>query len=328
MVPIVDADEGGLIFAARFDGEGGAAILDWETLGDGQDRGQGLWVHLDRSGPRGRKWIEESGLDEFVLEALLAEGTRPRAVEHDDGMLAIFRGVNLNPDADPEDMISIRMWMGPKLLISVRRRPVMAIRDLRDQLHRGRGPTTVEKLFVAIADTMVDRMGPTVSNLEDSVAEDEDLMLEGTLKGIRERLGVKRRQAIMLARHIAPQRDVLTRVAVTPGPPLNATEKLALREIADQLTRYLEDLNSARERAAVMQEELLALASEETNRRMYILSIVTAIFLPLGLFTGLLGINVGGMPGADNPHGFLFSVILLGVLAAAGMVLLKRARLF
>ena len=52
------------------------------------------------------------------------------------------------------------------------------------------------------------------------------------------------------------------------------------------------------------QEELANQMSEEANRRMYVLSIVAAIFLPLGFFTGLLGINVGGMPGADNGWAF------------------------
>ena len=67
-----------------------------------------------------------------------------------------------------------------------------------------------------------------------------------------------------------------------------------MREVSDQLARYLEDLDEARDRAAVTQEELVNRLSEQMNNKMYILSIVAAIFLPLGFLTGLLGINVGG----------------------------------
>ncbi len=37
---------------------------------------------------------------------------------------------------------------------------------------------------------------------------------------------------------------------------------------------------------------------------MYLLSVITAIFLPLGFLTGLFGINLGGMPGAEYKWGF------------------------
>ena len=73
-----------------------------------------------------------------------------------------------------------------------------------------------------------------------------------------------------------------------------------------------EDLEAVRERAAVSQEELLSRLSEQLNQRMYVLSIVAAVFLPLGFLTGLLGINVGGIPGADNAQAFwIFSGLLL-----------------
>ena len=95
--------------------------------------------------------------------------------------------------------------------------------------------------------------------------------------------------------------------------------KARLRESADRVTRYVEDLDSARERAAVIRDELEGRLAEQMNKTMYVLSIVAAIFLPLGLLTGLLGINVGGIPGAENPLAFWEVCLLLvfvGVLQA------------
>jgi zinc transporter len=81
------------------------------------------------------------------------------------------------------------------------------------------------------------------------------------------------------------------------------------------LTRHIEDLDEARDRAAVTQEQLINSLSEQMNNKMYILSIVAAIFLPLGFLTGLLGINVGGIPGADSKLGFsVFVILLVGVV--------------
>jgi zinc transporter len=101
-----------------------------------------------------------------------------------------------------------------------------------------------------------------------------------------------------------------------------------LREAADRLARYVEDLDALRERAAVTQEELTSRFSEQMNRTMYILSLVAAVFLPLGLLTGLLGINVGGMPGTDSNWAFAIVCAILILLAGAGVWAFRRLRLF
>ena len=74
-----------------------------------------------------------------------------------------------------------------------------------------------------------------------------------------------------------------------------------LRECADSLTRYIEDLDAMREKAVVIQDSVTALLAEQMNRTVLVLSLATATFLPLGLLTGLLGINVAGIPGAEIP---------------------------
>ena len=66
-----------------------------------------------------------------------------------------------------------------------------------------------------------------------------------------------------------------------------------------------------------MQEEFLALQAQEQNSRMYVLSVVAAIFLPLTFVTGLLGMNVGGLPGLESPNGFIASVLIMVVAAGA-----------
>ena len=62
------------------------------------------------------------------------------------------------------------------------------------------------------------------------------------------------------------------------------------------------------------------------NRTMYALSVIAGIFLPLGLLTGLLGINVGGMPGVENGWAFWITCALLVVLAAAEVWLFRRLK--
>ena len=118
---------------------------------------------------------------------------------------------------------------------------------------------------------------------------------------------------IALKRYIAPQRDVLSRLDGEPVSWLTQVDRLQLREQANRLTRILEDLDAARDQAAITQEEMTGQLSELTNKRLYVLSVVAAVFLPLGMVTGLWGVNVGGIPLQDHPLGF---VIITGALVA------------
>ena len=133
---------------------------------------------------------------------------------------------------------------------------------------------------------------------------------------MRAELAELRRDAIKLRRYLAPQREALGRLQSENVSWLTDADRLRLREVSDRLIRHLEDLDAVRERAVVVQEELMSQLSDQLNKRMYVLSIVAAMFLPLGFLTGLLGINVGGIPGSESPYGFMiFSLILIVVIA-------------
>jgi zinc transporter len=126
-----------------------------------------------------------------------------------------------------------------------------------------------------------------------------------------------RRQAAAIRRHLAPQRDAIDQIARSGTEILSDNDIFRLREEGDQLTRHIEDLDLARENALVTQEELMNRVALEQNSRMYLLSIVAAIFLPLTFVTGLLGMNVAGLPGTENPMGFIYSAIIMVICLIA-----------
>ncbi|HBF99444.1 MAG TPA: zinc transporter ZntB, partial [Alphaproteobacteria bacterium] len=89
-------------------------------------------------------------------------------------------------------------------------------------------------------------------------------------------------------------------------------------------TRFVEDLDAVRERSQIIQDELTTALSDKLNRNLYLLSIVAAIFLPLGFLTGLLGINVGGIPGTESPYAFgIFSAILVLIVGLQVVIFRK-----
>ena len=261
-----------------------------------------------------------------MAEALTAEETRPRSMVHSNGMLLILRSVNLNPGMNPEDMVSIRFWIDETRIITLRQRRVMAIDDLREAIETGNGPVGSGSFLEDLSDRLVVRMGSIISDVDDSVDALEDEILTEHSYDLRQKISDIRRTAIGMRRYLAPQRDVMARLYNEKVSWLDETARMRLREIADRTTRYVEDLDAIRDRATITQEELNNRLAEQMNKTMYVLSIVAGIFLPLGLLTGLLGINVGGIPGTEHPLAFSLVCILLLIIAGGLIWLFKRMK--
>jgi zinc transporter len=321
-----DASEG-LVYAHYISGDRDKTQLTWREVNAWQPNQGVLWVHLDATSEAALNWLEhESGLDPMIQEALLELGTRPRSLTTTSGMLLIFRGVNCNPGSDPEDMVAIRMFISDQRIVTLRRNRVKAVRDVHEMFISGNGPSTVGEFFVAVVDRITDRIGEIVVDIEDRVADVEDTIVGAEMSELRPRLAELRRESISLRRYIAPQRDMLTRLVHDRIHWLGDTDGTILRETAERTARYVEDIDAARERALIAQEELNSRLSEQMNRAMYTLSIVAAIFLPLGLLTGLLGINVGGIPGTENRWAFFIVTAFLVILAVLLIAWFKKIK--
>jgi len=305
-------------------GNNGVQRLDWSGLNDWLPEQGLLWAHFDLTREAAASWLrKKSALPRTVVDALLAEETRPRATVIYHGVVVNLRGVNLNPGADPEDMVSIRVWLDANRLITTRRRRLLSVGDAVESLQQAPISSPGE-LLVRIADALVSRVGDAVDDLEERIASLEQRVLDNADSSMRVDLAELRRQAIGLRRYLAPQREALGRLYAEPIEGLNDADRLALRETYDRQVRSLEDLDAFRERAAVIQEELLNQLSETLNRRTYVLSVAAALFLPLGFLTGLLGINVGGIPGADSGFGFLAFCAILATIAGLQVWIFRK----
>lgn len=330
----MDNDKHGILFAWRLDRHGATALPVADLDGRVPEAGT-LWVHLDRTEAGVRHWlIERAGLEPLVVDALLAEETRPHVMRHAGGLLLNLRGVNLNPGADPEDMVSVRLWVDGRRVISLRGRRLLAADDVAAELAAGRGPRTVGGVLAALSEALAERMRPVVNEIEDAFDAFEQALMDDAIPDpTTGTVSEMRRRAIELRRYLAPQRDVMTQLAqrevlaqLAPNHEewLDGDERLRLRYTADHILRLLEDLDAARERGAVTHEQLRERLSQRMNRNMYLLSVVAAIFLPASFVTGLLGINVGGIPGAEAGWAFLAVCIILGALLAIEFWYLRR----
>lgn len=316
----------GLVWAYLLDRAGGATRVGWQLLSTWRPEQGLLWAHFDITEPGADAWLEEkSGLQPQIAAALLAEDTRPRSAPSRNGLLVILRGVNLNPGAEPDDMVSVRVWLERDRIITTRRRLLQANGAIRSALEQGEGPRSSGEFLCYLVEHLVDRIGEAVDDLDENIDAVEESGVGADVMAVRAQLTDLRRQTAHLRRFLAPQRDALERLVRQPDAVLTEQDNLSIREQADRVQRYLEDLDLIRERGLVSQEEFLSRIAYQQSQRIFVLSVVSSIFLPLTFLTGLMGMNVGGIPGAGTAFGFLGISALLGALGA-GMVAYFRSR--
>ncbi|WP_321389201.1 zinc transporter ZntB [Emcibacter sp.] len=287
------------------------------------------WFHLDARNPKTMQWLtDRPSVDELTADILCAEETRPRYLDMTNGVLLILRGVNLNENADPEDMISIRLYVDRNQIISCQLRSLKTISDLQARFPAGNGPQSSAQFLAHMIRTLGDRMSNTLSHLADIIDELEAEIIEAPEHRLRNKVIHLRKQAIAFRRYLAPQKDALARLLGNDSQLFSVRDRRRFQEGYDQTFRYLEDLDAIRERCQVIQDELSNALAEKLNSKLYLLSLITGIFLPLGFLTGLFGINIGGMPGVENGTAFWTFLFGLGGIFIIQLVLFKLFKWF
>ena len=283
-----------------------------------------IWKHLELSDADSINWIkQESGVTEIVADALLDQESRPRSMQIGDGVLIILRGINLNPGQQLEDMISVRVWLEGDRVISTSRRSLKSVESIGKAVESEQGPETAGEFLTLLVQSLSDHINDAIEQIEKSLEVVEDNLDERAASRRNSPFSILRRQSARIRRYLAPQREALDRLSKITDSVFSLDDQANFREEANRLTLLLEDLELVRERTMVAQEEFLGILAHEQNARMLLLSIVAAIFLPLSFLTGLMGMNVAGLPGTENNGAFWFLVIMMLAISAVILALFR-----
>lgn len=279
-----------------------------------------LWLHVDGPDDQGLAKVKsDATIPPVARSALFAHETRPRCAVMDGGALINLRGIGALPEDNPDPLVSIRIWAEKGRIVTVSFRSIAAYEPVADKFMRGEILDPGD-LIAALADQITDQLDPDVAAMGDRLDDVEAVLDSRTPMGLRRQVAEIRSQAISYRRFIAPQRQALERIAQTDLPWLGPDDHIHLREAADRCARMAEELEAVRERAALAHEELTDLRAEQLDRRSLLISIVALIFLPVTFVTGLLGMNVEGIPFAREPWAFWGVVAFcLGVAGAVGI---------
>lgn len=293
------------------------------SLQQSQKLDKACWYHLQRDDPGTALWLKQVGVPDVAIESVLANDTRPRfEALDDDNFLLILRGVNLNEGEVPDDMLSIRLLYFNGALISTRKYPSKAISEIRELLAQNKGPKDLATVITSIIQKLHHRIAEFLEPVEEKVEQFEQ---GGASNSINDQLALLNKRLLKLRRFLKPQSFALDDF-IDAEMPLLANARLKLSNCRDSATRINESIEFYIEQIGVISQTLNHNQAEKVNRNTYVLSIISAIFLPISFLTGLLGVNIGGMPGVESTGAFtLFSVVLL-VFVAVEIWLMRKLR--
>lgn len=317
----------GLLWAMSFDERGcGRLLAPQEALPDLDAFGSGfLWLHFDLKVADLRPLVDTGHVGPRPLVEAIFRPDEHQRVTVADGHVGGVVADLARPGAKPDAAGRLHFVMGPRSLVSGRRGPAESPDATRATAEKGQPIPSPVLLLETMVGYVVAAMAATGQRLADEVDGIEDRVLDGRVRDDRRRLGPIRRSAVRLHRQLLGLAAVFHRLEADDaardlhGPAVAVAARLAQR--LDALDR---DVTALAERARLLQEELAARVAEESNRQLYVLSILSALFLPPTFITGLFGMNVKGLPFAEDPRGFLF-VVGLSLLSAAATYGIIRA---
>lgn len=320
--------DGPMLFGRVLDGQGGGRPINWAEVQDWQPGApdEVLWVHLNRKLPGVAEWLEgKLGIPEPTVELLTGDQTRPRAFRDGDTLVATLRGINHNPGAQPEDMVSMQLWSDGTRLVTLRRLPLQTPRDILVEIDAGRGAADAGSLVTSLIELLVARMNTAIIAMNDEIDRLDELDFDAeNQKVLLPKITAIRRHCLALQRHMGPQHVALEAISRDGPGWFEDHDRREIGETIAVLRRFLDDINVSKESAVVLLDELRGRSLAASERTNYILTIVAAIFLPLTFLTGLLGINVGGIPGGDSSRAFWIVGAICGGILIVQFWLFRR----
>lgn len=278
----------------------------------------GGWVWLDVTDPDDDDLagLESNfDFDPLSLDDLLDATLLPKVDDHGSYLFVVLHTVTTSGGLRLETH-KLDMFVGPDFIVTVHRDEMVSIDWVANHIVdsdrlAADGPI---RLAATIAEAGIRRYLPLLDALDARIDALEDHAIEGNPRTLGES-HVLRRDAILLRRILGPQREVLFKLSQSPSPLVTESSRRAFADVYDHHYRLVESLDSARALLGSAVETYRGVVAEHTNEVMRVLTVFSAILLPLALIAGVWGMNFDRLPWSRAHWGF---VGLIAAMAAIG----------
>lgn len=300
----------------QFDGRGGVRKLEEAEEADFVTPAKGFALISGNSrAPEFKVWLKRE-LGDFNADLITVPSTRSRCTVLEDKALVVLRVAR--PGADPEDVGRqlLSLWIEKGRVIIASELNIVELLGIGAWQQTHHAPVSPADLVARLALRAADRIEPLIERMGNSLDGIEESLIANRNQGSRTKLAQLRRTLINMRRLIWPQRDALTTLEIEDLSFFTARDRVRLREAAARTARLGDEMQTLSERAVLVHEQVLDTRAEQMNRTMLLLAAATVVLMPLTVISGVLGMNVAGIPFNDSPYAFW---VVTGLLAVLGL---------
>lgn len=291
-----------------------------------------LWIDLEGPDPRFEPFLRSCGFHPLAIEDTFVLHHQPKVEEYDDEIFMIVRGLDFNveqPVADGEvHTLKLAAFLSKHRLVTLHRAPLRSVSTAYQRLSEsGRSfPGGAAQILWSICDEMmdlyvpvVDEIGNEIDGLESEVLRDPQQRLLEQILDLRRRLGT-------LRRYMLPHRQVFGHLAGSRSGPIDDTAALNFRDTQDNVLRLADSIEQQRDMLNNLKDTYLSVVAQKTNDIMRVLTVFSAIVLPLSLVAGIYGMNFEHMPELHERWGYPFSLGLMALIAGGLLLWFRKKR--
>lgn len=320
--PIEGSDEHGLVFSFDFAEDGSRAApgspVEWR------------WRSYSLTDARARRSIEQDAVMPEAARATLLSGQESCHIDYDDGWLhGELPDLRHEHYSAGREVGHLRFAVSETALVSGRRQPLRSVEAVRSAVERGKRFRSPFDLVETVVSQTLTQLDGEIHKLADALDTIEDRIVGESWHGEREALTTARRDAVLVHRQVTTVTTLFRHLDHSHQADLPPAAAGMAARLSNRATGLHHDCEQIQARARLLQDELLAKLTAQSNRLLYFLSVLTAVLMPMTIISGLFGMNVEGIPFAQGSAGFWIVSLIAIVVAVAvlfGVTRMGRTR--
>jgi len=293
--------------------------------------GGAVWVDFEGGAARDvEPWLAERGFHPLAIEDTFTLHHQPKVEEYGDHLFAIVRGIDFNAADDPASgelgTLKLAAFLTDDRLVTVHRAPMRSVRAVYERLAASPRsfPGRHVQVLWALYDEILDHYAPIVDAIGDAIEDLEEKVVNEPEREDLARLLDTRRRLSTLRRNMLPHRQVFGHLAASRFGPIDDTAGLNFRDTQDSAVRLVDSIEQQRDLLNNVKDTYLSVVGQRTNDIMRVLTVVSAIILPLSLLAGIYGMNFDHMPELHPRWGYFVLLGLMAGLAGALLALFRK----
>jgi magnesium transporter len=237
--------------------------------------------------------LKTFGFHPLAVDDALEETHVPKLDDWGEYLYIVMHAAAIQFEDHSIDTLELDVFLGRHYIVTHHDRAIQALNDIwtqvqRDQRHLKSG---VDHVLYLLTDHIATHYMELVESLDDSIDEIEAEIFDRPKRDTVERVFGIKRAVLYLRRIIAPQREVLNKLARDDIEMIDAKDRIYFRDVYDHYVRLYDIIEGVRDLVSGTLDTYLSVTNNRMNDIMKTLTVITTLFMPISFLSGFFGMN-------------------------------------